>query len=62
MPSQGANPARPARRNLKALHMPQLGESNSLLRRGFGGAESNHVGHIDSTVLQVCYATDSGRL
>jgi len=40
--------------------VPRLGVCpNSLFRRRFGETECNRVPHIDTIVLQVCYATDS---
>ena len=52
----GRQPARPARTQVKALHVPTRIVSNSLFRKRFGTAETSHVGDIDSIVLQVCYA------
>src|SRR3954468_19168683 len=54
--SQGARPARPARRTVKALHVPRPNRSNPLRRRRLQAANRNHVGDADCILLQRCDA------
>jgi hypothetical protein len=53
--SQGAIPARPARKDVKALHVPGLWAPNSLFHKRFGAAEV--ISWRIATALCCRYAT-----